>query len=938
MAIACDSSILRCKDRRDEVKSEFSAREGRYKISSVIDHLGKHCSTYTTTLSEPVKITLLQRTQQIVHNSTNQSNSASETSSRRSSSLTANDKPPNSNVDGSGDYLTKQSISNGVETGGTNGYAVQNGNVNGTILLTEVLAFNVGRELLVYEFTEAKQPNFGEAIDHRAYKPGHLPTCHDITQRQHTNGLHILVGFSKGQIQYINTHTKDQKVFNESSYLDKTKVTCIKWLPSPKTCYFVASYSSGCLYVFDEQIAYQRDNNIPPVYSTIKDDEKNFSVSYTKSKQARNPVSRWSIGTGSINEFSFSPDNVYLATLSWSPDGKYVATGGEDDFLTIFSLDNDQQHRVVCRGYGHTSWINSISFDPYMNAKTYYSSHHSSLPSSEQRANGCESGISNSSSGSSGDSRDHAPWSSDGCFENNMPSIFYRVISVGQDNRLCMWDITEDILKVNNKLSHQRQRSSLYPLLQTPSLPNPQPQSAVNGYSSLSDTTVFYSPTQTTSKTSFSSLTNRLSFTKNSKVNKAEPTTNYTYANGNQSMASISTKKQRKLSSLSNHSQKTKATTTDTTNDTSSTTAPMNINTQNNSNNNSLPRRTNADLTKNTFGTHLCPKLGDIQLIEPAVIELISNERVSSIIFRENCFLTASQDGIIAVWEKPKLAKFVSFHLKVVDFFIQIWLVYHQAHFGREMEKEYKEGHIPTSVFFDQLECSRSTSVVPRGLPKMKCFENYMGLLGVSNNHHVVVYDRSPFGFLGAARAWWLLRAFGHENVSILNGGLNKWVADNNKLASEGPIYEPDKFTGALNPNLIREYQDVTASINGDESEILVDARSYDEYIGKNRSKIPGAHSGHIRQSVNIPYSTLFDQNDQCLKPTEALKEIFDAAKVDLTKPVTYYCNTGTTAASVAFSAYLLGQKNTQLYYGSWTEWSQRAPDHMIEKGDKQKN
>jgi hypothetical protein len=63
--------------------------------------------------------------------------------------------------------------------------------------------------------------------------------------------------------------------------LDKTKVTCIKWLSSPKT-YFAASYSSGHLYIFDEQLNHQRDANIQLTYTTIKDDEKNFSISYLK--------------------------------------------------------------------------------------------------------------------------------------------------------------------------------------------------------------------------------------------------------------------------------------------------------------------------------------------------------------------------------------------------------------------------------------------------------------------------------------------------------------------------------------------------------------------------------------------------------------------------------------------------------------------------------
>lgn len=59
------------------------------------------------------------------------------------------------------------------------------------------------------------QSNFAEPIDHRVYKQNHQPTCHDILQQANTNILHVLVGFSKGQIQYINMHTKEQKVFNE---------------------------------------------------------------------------------------------------------------------------------------------------------------------------------------------------------------------------------------------------------------------------------------------------------------------------------------------------------------------------------------------------------------------------------------------------------------------------------------------------------------------------------------------------------------------------------------------------------------------------------------------------------------------------------------------------------------------------------------------------
>ncbi|CAF4657094.1 unnamed protein product, partial [Rotaria sp. Silwood2] len=507
-------------------------------------------------------------------------------------------------------------------------------------------------------------PNFGEPIDHRVYKQNHQPTCHDITQDPDTNILHILVGFSKGQIQYINMQTKEQKVFNEGSYLDKTKVTCIKWLPSPRT-YFIASYSSGYLYVYDEQLNYQRDTNIQSTYSTIKDDEKNFSISYTKnkSKQARNPVSRWSIGTGSINEFAFSPDNTLLAVVSqdgflrifnyekmelvsymksyfggllcvcWSPDGKYIATGGEDDFITLFSLDPDEHtSRVICRGHGHTSWINAISFDSYMNAKTYYLSFIQPSSSSLSLYND-NLGIKNFNSYTHSDAS---------YCDTNIPSLFYRIGSVGQDNRLCLWDITEDILKIN---SNSKQNSLSYPLISS--------TITSNGYISLPSDITINTQTSTT-KSSFSSITSRLSFVRHSnKVNKSiDDTSDITLL----AQSNGSSKKSRKMPLFSNTSSgikslssKVTTTTTTTSDDTNQSSLSTLLN-----NNNLSSRQTNFDLTKSTFGTNLCPKLDDIQVIEPVIAEFIAHERLNGIYFGENYLITSSQDGLITIWEKSQ--------------------------------------------------------------------------------------------------------------------------------------------------------------------------------------------------------------------------------------------------------------------------------------------
>ncbi|CAF4585518.1 unnamed protein product [Rotaria sp. Silwood2] len=329
-----------------------------------------------------------------------------------------------------------------------------------------------------------------------------------------------------------------------------------------------------------------------------------------------------------------------MQEVCWSPDGRYLATGGEDDFITLFSIDPEEHSpRVLCRGYGHTSWISAISFDPYMNAKTYYSSfiQKNSSSSLNDDNDTYYNRISKSNSYTKSNSS---------IFDTNIPSLFYRIGSVGQDNRLCFWDITEDILKINKihltNNNSTKNNSLIHPLISSMS----------NGYSShLSDTTALTSTntSSTTRKSSFSSLTSRLAFSRNSnKVHKSiddtPDTSLITLSNG----SSKGTRKIPLLPHMSNGSKSLISTNATVSNDSGQ--ASLSTLT-----NNSLSlRRTNFDLTKSTFGTSLCPRLDDIQLIEPIVTEFISHERLNGIYFGENCLFTSSQDGVITIWEKPQ--------------------------------------------------------------------------------------------------------------------------------------------------------------------------------------------------------------------------------------------------------------------------------------------
>lgn len=171
--------------------------------------------------------------------------------------------------------------------------------------------------------------------------------------------------------------------------VDSTKVTCIQWIPNSKHL-FLTSHASGQLYLYNEELPCSTS---PPNYQLFKSGE-GYAIHVCKTKSTRNPLYRWVIGCEncSINQFAFSPCHLYLAVVSqdgflrvfhydtmelvgiarsyfggllcvcWSPDSKYVAVGGEDDLVTIWSFLDKQ---IIARGQGHHSWINVVSFDPF---------------------------------------------------------------------------------------------------------------------------------------------------------------------------------------------------------------------------------------------------------------------------------------------------------------------------------------------------------------------------------------------------------------------------------------------------------------------------------------------------------------------------------------------------------------------------------------------
>ncbi|KAL4238047.1 hypothetical protein ACF0H5_002758 [Mactra antiquata] len=230
----------------------------------------------------------------------------------------------------------------------------------------------------------------------------------------------------------------------------------------------------------------------------------------------------------------------------------------------------------------------------------------------------------------------------------------------------------------------------------------------------------------------------------------------------------------------------------------------------------------------------------------------------------------------------------------------------------------YLKNHIPQSLFFDLHRCVESTPQIPRNLPDLKCFENYVQSLGVWPDTHIVAYDRDLPS--SAYRTWWTFRLFGHRNISILDGGYRKWLTDGFDVTMEQPSVERSNFTINMDSSLLRNYVQMMDNVTSHREQV-VDARAPDS-DSVVQEELDG---GVIPSSMHVSYDHLFNE-DGTLKSESDLKTMFREAGVDLNKPMVACCLTGMTACGVAGAAHVLG-KDIPVYYGSWTEWKQRAPD-----------
>ena len=238
----------------------------------------------------------------------------------------------------------------------------------------------------------------------------------------------------------------------------------------------------------------------------------------------------------------------------------------------------------------------------------------------------------------------------------------------------------------------------------------------------------------------------------------------------------------------------------------------------------------------------------------------------------------------------------------------------------------YAAGHIAGAVFFDIDAIADHSTDLPHMLPAPDAFADAAGALGLRRDLHIVVYDAQ--GIFSAPRVWWTLRVMGFPEVFVLDGGLKKWRAEGRPIDTAAPHPAPSTIEPAFDPSLVRDLESVRANLATHGAQVI-DARPGPRF----RAEVPeprvGLRGGHMPGALSVPFAGLIHP-DGTMKAADGLRAAFQAAGVDLDKPLVTTCGSGVSAAVLALALARLGREDVAVYDGSWTEWGGRADTPVV--------
>jgi thiosulfate/3-mercaptopyruvate sulfurtransferase len=223
--------------------------------------------------------------------------------------------------------------------------------------------------------------------------------------------------------------------------------------------------------------------------------------------------------------------------------------------------------------------------------------------------------------------------------------------------------------------------------------------------------------------------------------------------------------------------------------------------------------------------------------------------------------------------------------------------------------------YIPGALRFDFDEVLRDHSTpLPHMMPSPEFFTDEMQKLGVNAESAIVVYDRD--GIYSSPRAWWMLRAMGHDRVAVLDGGLPAWVeAGFETVPTLGAPAERGDFVAHPRPGMLVDARAVERAL-ADPGFSVIDARSKGRFHGRDPEPRPGLRGGHMPGAVNIPYTEVLENGR--LAPSPRLRDAFGP---HANHRMVFTCGSAVTACVLALAADQAGYRDLAVYDGSWSEW-----------------
>lgn len=241
---------------------------------------------------------------------------------------------------------------------------------------------------------------------------------------------------------------------------------------------------------------------------------------------------------------------------------------------------------------------------------------------------------------------------------------------------------------------------------------------------------------------------------------------------------------------------------------------------------------------------------------------------------------------------------------------------YLPAH-NRDAKQEYDIARIPNAIYFDIDAIADPDTDLPHMLPHPDTFSEVAGILGISDDKTLIVYD--GLGLFSAPRVWWTLKIMGAYDVRILEGGFDKWRKEGLPVERGKPQKQQQAiFKSRFTSKKVASIQTVEQAMSS-ENTTIIDARPAARFNGEVAEPREGLRSGHIPNSKSLPASE-FVKNGKLLDKEE-LQAIFKTVGIDEKTKVITTCGSGVTAAILSLALNEIGNENYQLFDGSWAQW-----------------